>query len=152
MQGFLVGLGGNSALVNDSVQSIVNGMINSFKSALGIHSPSKVMEQIGEFTGEGFTDGLKSVIQAVKDAAQEISDTVASSLDWQGDINGARGTLKEAAGATGLNRSAGAFAGANTQIINFNQTNNSPKALDRLTLYRQTNNMLFNAKVRLSDV
>lgn len=152
MQGFLVGLGGNSALVNDSVQSIVNSMINSFKSALGIHSPSKVMEQIGEFTGEGFTEGLMSVIQAVKDAAQEISDTVASSLDWQGDISGARGTLKEAAGATGLNRSAGAFAGANTQIINFNQTNNSPKALDRLTLYRQTNNMLFNAKVRLSDV
>ena len=152
MQGFLVGLGGNSKLVNDSVQSIVNGMINSFKSALGIHSPSKVMEQIGEFTGEGFTEGLMSVIQAVKDAAQEISDTVASSLNWQGDISGARGTLKEAAGATGLNRSAGAFAGANTQIINFNQTNNSPKALDRLTLYRQTNNMLFNAKVRLSDV
>ena len=152
MQGFLVGLGGNSALVNDSVQSIVNGMINSFKSALGIHSPSKVMEQIGEYTGEGFTDGLMSVIQAVKDAAQEISDTVASSLDWQGDISGARGTLKEAAGATGVNRNAGAFAGANTQIINFNQTNNSPKALDRLTLYRQTNNMLFNAKVRLSDV
>ena len=152
MQGFLVGLGGNSKLINDSVQSIVNGMINSFKSALGIHSPSKVMEQIGEYTGEGFTDGLLSVIQAVKDAAQEISDTVASSLDWQGDISGARGTLKEAAGATGLNRSAGAFAGANTQIINFNQTNNSPKALDRLTLYRQTNNMLFNAKVRLSDV
>ena len=152
MAGFLEGLGGDSKYVNESVQSIVNNMVAAFKTALGIHSPSKVMQDIGELTGEGFTNGLMSMIKAVKDAAQEITDTVTSSLDWQGDISGARGTLKEAAGATGLNRSAGTFEGSNTQIINFNQTNNSPKALDRLTLYRQTNNMLFNAKVRLSDV
>ena len=152
MQGFLNGLGADAKYVNDSVKSIVNSIISTFKNELGIHSPSKVMEQIGEYTGEGFADGLMSMVRAVKEAAQEITDTVTSSLDWQNDISGARGTLKEAAGTTGLNNNAGTFAGTNTQIINFNQTNNSPKALDRLTLYRQTNNMLFSAKVRLSDV
>lgn len=38
------------------------------------------------------------------------------------------------------------------QIINFNQTINSPKAVDRLTLYQETNNLLFSAKVRLGNV
>ena len=39
-----------------------------------------------------------------------------------------------------------------TQNINFNQTINSPKAVDRLTVYRETNSLLFSAKVRLANV
>lgn len=152
MAGFLEGLGGNSKYVNASVQNIVNSVVNSFKKELGIHSPSKVMEELGEYTGEGFADGIMSMVNTVKEAAKEITDAVTSSLNWADDISGARGALKSAAGATGINRSAGAFEGTSTQIINFNQTNNSPKALDRLSLYRQTNNMLFSAKVRLADV
>lgn len=152
IQGFIKGLGGDSKYVKTNITNVVNGIINTFKKELGIHSPSKVMEELGEYTGEGFADGILSMVNTVKDAAREITDAVTSSLNWQDDISGARGTLKAAAGATGANRSAGSFAGASTQIINFNQTNNSPKALDRLTLYRQTNNMLFSAKVRLADV
>ena len=152
MQGFLQGLGGDAKYFTTDVKKIVNSLVTAFKNELGIHSPSKVMEELGEYTGEGFEIGLLSVIKSIKEAADEISNTLATSLDWQSDISGARGTLKEAAGTTGLNRNTGAFGGANTQVINFNQTNNSPKALDRLTLYRQTNNMLFNAKVRFADV
>ena len=40
----------------------------------------------------------------------------------------------------------------NTQNVTFNQTINSPKAVDRLTLYRETNDLLFSAKVRMSNV
>ena len=152
MQGFLQGLGSDASYLEGDVKKIVNSLVNAFKKQLGIKSPSKVMEQIGEYTGEGFEIGLLGVIKSIKETADDISSTLATSLDWQSDISGARGTLNEAAGTTGLNRNAGAYAGANTQIINFNQTNNSPKALDRLTLYRQTNNMLFNAKVRFADV
>lgn len=42
--------------------------------------------------------------------------------------------------------------GGVTQNITFNQTNNSPKALDRLSVYRDTNSLLFSAKVRLGNV
>lgn len=152
MKGFIEGLGGDAKYVNDNIKNVINGIINTFKKQLGIHSPSKVMEELGELSGEGFAIGIMSMVNTVKEAAKEITDAVTSSLNWQDDITGARGTLKAAAGATGTNRSAGSFEGANTQIINFNQTNNSPKALDRLTLYRQTNSMLFSAKVRLADV
>lgn len=39
-----------------------------------------------------------------------------------------------------------------TQNVTFNQTINSPKAVDRLTLYRETNSLLFSAKVRMGNV
>ena len=67
------------------------------------------------------------------------------------DISAAKSLIGNATGS-GYNRNAGSFVGDRNQIINFNQVNNSPKALDRLTIYRQTNNMLFNAKVDLSNV
>lgn len=38
------------------------------------------------------------------------------------------------------------------QVVNFNQTINSPKSIDRLSIYRDTNSLLFNAKVGLSNV
>ena len=40
----------------------------------------------------------------------------------------------------------------NTQNVTFNQYNTSPKALSRLELYQQTNNLLFSAKVRMGNV
>ena len=39
-----------------------------------------------------------------------------------------------------------------TQNVTFNQTINSPKAVDGMTLYRETNNLLFSAKVRMQNV
>lgn len=152
MQGFLSGLTTNTDYMSDAIKTFVSGMIDQFKDQLGIHSPSKVAAELGAFTGEGFANGLADMVSTVKKAAQEITDTVASNLDWQGDISGARSALQTVANSTGLNSSAGTADSTTTQIINFNQTNNSPKALDRLTIYRQTNNMLFSAKVRLSDV
>ena len=64
-------------------------------------------------------------------------------------------------GKTNLSRSVGtsmATSGASYQsrtvnnYYNFNQTNNSPKALSRLEIYRQTKNQLFAAKGRLQYV
>jgi len=60
-------------------------------------------------------------------------------------------------GAVGIkvnNMNAGGSTGetVKTQNVTFNQYNNSPKALDRLSIYRQTNSLLFSAKVRLNNV
>jgi hypothetical protein len=35
-------------------------MEKSIKKALGIKSPSKVMEQVGDFTAQGFADGIRN--------------------------------------------------------------------------------------------
>ena len=150
MQGFLKGLGTNQADITSAVKNIINGMIGTFKKELGIHSPSKVTMKLGAFTGEGFADGLKDMIKTVKKAAEDIADTVTDTLDF-GDLGDVK-TLASVPTSNGLNRQNGANNAPTTQVINFNQTNNSPKALDRLTIYRQTNNMLFGAKVRLNNV
>lgn len=152
MKGFLSGLTTNTDYMEASVKTFVKGMVDTFKQQLGIRSPSRVAAALGELTGEGFVDGLLDMVKAVKDAAKEITDTVADSLDFSESMSSAKGAIYTASGAAGVNRNAGSFAGANTQVINFNQVNNSPKALDRLTIYRQTNNMLFSAKVGLSNV
>ena len=150
MQGFLSGLTTNTAYMEESVRTFISGMVDTFKKQLGIASPSKVMMQIGEFTGEGFADGLKEMVGTVKDAAKEITDTVKNTLDV-GDLTTAKSLIGSASGAYTA-AGVGNYVGDRTQIINFNQVNNSPKALDRLTIYRQTNNLIFHAKVGLSNV
>ena len=66
------------------------------------------------------------------------------SANTSGIVSNAFGTSN----GSGIN-----VTGANSgQTVVFNQTINSPKAVDRLTLYRETNSMLFNAKVGLSNV
>ena len=55
--------------------------------------------------------------------------------------------------AAGIYGSAGGRASSQkTTNMTFNQYNTSPKALDRLSIYKETNNLLFAAKVRMSNV
>ena len=150
MQGFLSGLTTNTAYMEESVRTFISGMVNTFKQQLGIHSPSKLTFALGELVGEGFADGLKEMVSTVKDAAKDITDTVKNTLDM-GDLTTAKGLIGSASGI--YNKAGvGNYVGDRTQVINFNQVNNSPKALDRLTIYRQTNNLIFTAKVGLSNV
>lgn len=51
-----------------------------------------------------------------------------------------------------LHNNLNGMSGSMTQNITFNQTINSPKAVDRLSVYRDTNSLLFSAKVRLANV
>ena len=148
-KGFLSGLTENTDYMEASVKTFIQGMIDTFKKQLKISSPSKVMENLGEFTGEGFADGLRDMVKTVQQAAKEITDSVKQSLDL-GDMSTAKGIISRASGASGA--AGGAYVGDRSQNITFIQNNNSPKALDRLTIYRQTNGLLFSAKVGLSNV
>jgi TP901 family phage tail tape measure protein len=152
MKGFLQGLTGNTDYMTESVKTFIAGMVDTFKKQLGIHSPSKVTMNLGELCGEGFADGLRDMVKTVQKAAKDVTNAVKDNLDLSADVSAAKNLISNASGSSGLNRSTGAFVGDKTQNIIFNQYNNSPKALDRLTIYRQTNNALFSAKVGLSNV
>lgn len=52
-----------------------NGLIDSAKNWLGIHSPSRVFKRIGEYTAEGFGIGWK-------DEFADVSDDVGDDLDF----------------------------------------------------------------------
>ena len=64
--------------------------------------------------------------------------------DLKVNVNINPGTSGGSSGTTGHN--------AQTTNMTFNQYNNSPKALDRLSIYRETNSLLFAAKVRMGNV
>ena len=72
---------------------------------------------------------------------------VLSALDVDGVKSSVAGGLPRFAsyGVMGASGHAG-------RTVVFNQTINSPKPLDRLSVYRDTNTLLFNAKVRLGNV
>lgn len=146
--GFISGLTSNTDYMESAIRSYISSMIAEFKEDLGIHSPSKVMAEIGEYTGQGFTNGLLSMIKTVKAAAEELVDTVSSSLDFSDSISLAKLNASQSAAGT----SSTSNVSNQSQTIVFNQTNNSPKALDSLQIYRNTNTLLFNAKVGLSNV
>lgn len=62
IQGLLNGINNMAGKVLNKAQEIANGVKNKIKSALRIASPSKVMLQYGEWTGEGFAIGLERTI------------------------------------------------------------------------------------------
>lgn len=76
-----------------------------------------------------------------------ISRVVKEMVD-QLDVIGARNAVSGNVNAMNGNSGSGEVV----QNLTFNQYNNSPKALSRLELYRQTNSLLFSAKVGLQNV
>ena len=97
-------------------------------------------------------DGANSFVEGFKASVGEIKTAISAPLS---DMSISEGSASLTAGRlTGGMQETGTSqaAAGKTQSVVFNQYNTSPKALDRLTIYRDTNGLLFNAKVRLSNV
>lgn len=73
MQGFLNGISGMVGTIKSKVKEIAALIPNSVKKFLGIHSPSRVMMELGEFTSEGFLKGIGSMLTDVKGMSMEMA-------------------------------------------------------------------------------
>lgn len=64
--------------IKSKISGFCSGIVSSIKSFFGIHSPSKVFAEIGEYLdlglAEGITDNTKSAINAVKVLSNDILD------------------------------------------------------------------------------
>jgi TP901 family phage tail tape measure protein len=60
VRGLVSGIGSMASSVRDAIAGVAGGAIDSFKAKLGIHSPSRVFAQLGNFTMQGLTGGLDS--------------------------------------------------------------------------------------------
>ena len=127
MKGFIDGLKTNTDFMETEVQTFISAMIDEFKKDLQIRSPSKVMFGIGEYTSEGFVDGITSLINQAKKAANNLAASVSQPLT---DMSGNIGLVRSAAGQYA--------AGTGGVINNYNlvQNNNSPKSLSALETYQ----------------
>jgi hypothetical protein len=65
MRGFLNGLGDMAGAVIGKAKNIADQVIGTISAALRIGSPSKVMEQIGAWTMEGFVNGMDKMSTSV---------------------------------------------------------------------------------------
>lgn len=75
MEGLNKGLLSMKGTLMGTARSMANSIRNEINSALDIHSPSRVMEESGEYTGEGLIVGINKMISKVKEAARGLSDS-----------------------------------------------------------------------------
>lgn len=115
IQGLINGIKSMGEKVKTAARNIANGIGDTVKRILKLGSPSKLTEEMGEFTGEGLVIGLKNSMGQIRNMASKMASAAMPDLPKQDQfqINGAAGA--SAAGGAGK-----------TLTVNIN----SPKALD----------------------
>lgn len=132
--------------MKDIVNSAKDMAISAYDA---IDIESKDVDELGLKVGKDFSSGLKAsmleVKSSVKGLAKPLNDIKVPIPKLNAKINpgdNMQGTTSPTnQGTTIINKN-----------VTYNQYNNSPKPLDRLTIYRDTNSLLFDTKARLSDV
>lgn len=70
VQGLVNGILAGPRLVLAAARNLGSKVIEGVKGVLNIQSPSRVMKELGEFTGQGFVMGLESEVPSVRKAAE----------------------------------------------------------------------------------
>jgi phage-related protein len=73
VQGLVNGIKSMASAVGKAVSSIASAIPSKIKSFLGIHSPSRVLMELGEFTGEGFAKGIESMVRKVQGVTSDMA-------------------------------------------------------------------------------
>jgi len=84
-EGFSLGLSSGFEGVLQAIATVVENIIYTVKSILGIHSPSTVFKEIGENTIQGFIDGVFSKMSSANTAISEFASNIINAIgnfDW----------------------------------------------------------------------
>lgn len=76
MQGLLSGISSMASSIYDRARSIANNVADTIRSALDIHSPSRVMAEIGGYTMQGFQNGIESYYGSIQDSLVGFSEGI----------------------------------------------------------------------------
>lgn len=91
--GFVAGINSKSNLAQKSMKQLALKLLNTIKSALGIHSPSRVFMKIGEYVTEGFAKGInkseKEVVNSISSMGKDIISNAGNIITGVSDaVNG----------------------------------------------------------------
>lgn len=189
VDGMTDGLASKAWSFGESMVSVAKKGYNKVKNFFGIHSPSRLMKELGGYVGEGLAIGIENTGERVAKAGDNMSsaayDAMSRALDGVNDlieddpsfkpeikpvldltemqkqakgINNFLPAIGVTAQAANAARPPAPIAVDNSDKnrqngvtnITFNQTNNSPEALDAATIYRQTHTQLAMAKDKLT--
>lgn len=103
--GLVSGIAGGASKVVAAVTGLADGAVGAFKKKLLIGSPSRVMMQLGDYTGTGFAMGLEDAGPDVHAAASGVASSAVAGASSSGD-----------AGAAGKSSGAGNTWNINVQI------------------------------------
>lgn len=115
VQGFVNAITGSGSAVIQAITGVVGSAITAAKHALGIASPSKVFAGLGEFTGEGFVEGVDDSAGDAHEALTRMVEPPESSARVLDSL--ARGGAPAGAGSSAGASAPGAGSGV---IVNFN--------------------------------
>ncbi|WP_457171514.1 phage tail protein [Mycobacteroides abscessus] len=76
VQGLINGIGSMIGSAVAKAKELAGAVKNAVTGFLGIHSPSRVMNELGQYTGQGFADGLESQKEKITNVAADISKSV----------------------------------------------------------------------------
>ncbi len=76
VQGLINGISGMIGSAVAKARELASGVADAVKGFLGIHSPSKLFTEIGEYVGQGFDNGLQSQIAKLGKTARAMAETV----------------------------------------------------------------------------
>lgn len=85
VQGLINGIGSMISSAVAKATELASSVKNAVTSFLGIHSPSRVFEEIGNFTAQGFGNGLENGFQPVIDQAKGLAAQIAEVFANGGD-------------------------------------------------------------------
>lgn len=86
VQGIMTGKGP----VADAVKSLASSAVGAITTALGIHSPSRVMAKLGTYTSEGFAEGVEAGAPDVKATMEATVEPPAPGGKGRGQAVGGR--------------------------------------------------------------
>lgn len=173
INGVVNGVSGAAGALYNKLRNVASSALSSFKSTLGIHSPSRVFAKAAGFIVAGIVQGIDenqdNAVDAMSGLGSEMVNAMSSlDADWNpvikptvdlSEVNGLQDLTMNDLSATVVGTSvqngsqtAQEIRALRDELRNnqkpmvFNQYNESPKALDLNDLYRQTERQLERMK------
>ena len=79
--GYINGMEAQRKSVISTASSIANAANKAMRNTLEIRSPSRVMKEVGEYTGEGFVLGMENSIGMVRQAASMLAESASQTAN-----------------------------------------------------------------------
>lgn len=173
INGVVNGVSGAAGALYNKLRNVASSALSSFKSTLGIHSPSRVFATAAGFIVAGIVQGIDKNQSDAVDAMSGLGDDMVNAMsnldaDWNpvikptvdlSEVNGLQDlTMNDLhANVVGTSVQNGSQTAQEIRALRdelrnnqkpmvFNQYNESPKALDLNDLYRQTERQLERMK------
>ena len=173
INGVINGVSGAAGALYNKLRNVASSALSSFKSTLGIHSPSRVFATAAGFIVAGIVQGIdrnqSDAVDAMSGLGSEMVNAMSNlDADWNpvikptvdlSEVNGLQDlTMNDlSANVVGTSVQNGSQTAQEIRALRdelrdnqkpmvFNQYNESPKALDLNDLYRQTERQLERMK------